>query len=104
MAIVELCNTSTLGEGAGWGEAKSYRCHVCLVHEDDGAFSAIVLNLPGAGSCGDTAEEALRNVREAVLGVIESYTEDGERIPWQDSDEREIPDGARLIWIIVNAE
>ena len=58
-----------------------YPCRVRLIAEDDGTWSAIVLNLPGAGSCGATEEEALENVREAVRGLIASYTEDGEIIP-----------------------
>jgi predicted RNase H-like HicB family nuclease len=87
-----------------WGpRTKDYRCHVCLTKEDDGSFSAIVLNLPGAGSCGDTEEDALRNVREAILGVIESHQEAGEVIPWQDADESDIPTGAQQKWILVNA-
>ena len=82
---------------------KSYRCHLALVRESDGEHSAIVLNLPGAGSCGATEEEAVANVREAVLGVIRSYLEDGMDIPWQDSDPTDIPEGARQKWILVDA-
>ena len=82
---------------------KAYRCHVSVMQEEDGAFSAIVLNLPGAGSCGDTAEKALDNLREAVLGVIESHIEAGEEIPWLGLDEYEVPEGTATKWIIVNA-
>jgi predicted RNase H-like HicB family nuclease len=81
----------------------SYRCHVCVTRDEDGAFSAVVLNLPGCGSCGDTQEEALDNVREAILGVIESHIEAGEEIPWVDSMQSKIPKGAYAIWIVVNA-
>ncbi len=31
---------------------------ICLIPEEQGGYSAIVLNLPGAGSCGDSEEEA----------------------------------------------
>ncbi|MCD4727483.1 MAG: type II toxin-antitoxin system HicB family antitoxin [Pirellulales bacterium] len=86
-----------------WDKQKAYRCHVSMVQEEDGCFSAIVLNLPGAGSCGDSEEEALENVREAVLGVIESHVEAGEEIPWLGLDEYEIPKGAPTKWILVNA-
>ncbi len=81
----------------------AYRCHIALVEEDDGSFSAIVLNLPGAGSCGKTREEALANVEEAIRGVIESYETDGQEIPWQDSDLDGVPAGAERTWILVNA-
>lgn len=81
----------------------TYRCHVCFVEEEDGTFSAIVLNLPGCGSCGDTMEEAERNVREAIVGVIESYVEAGEGIPWCMTESEDIPRNATLKWILVNA-
>jgi predicted RNase H-like HicB family nuclease len=80
-----------------------YRCHICVTRDEGGVFSAVVLNLPGCGSCGDTQEEALNNVREAARGVIESHTAAGEEIPWVDSTRSEIPTGAHEIWIVVNA-
>lgn len=83
--------------------AKTYRCHVCLIREEDDTFSAVVLNLPGAGSCGDTEEDAMNNVREAILGVIESHTEAGEEIPWKDSIPCDIPENATQKWILVDA-
>ena len=87
----------------GWTKSpKSYRCHIKLIKEEDGGYSAIVLNLPGTGSCGDTEEEALDNVREAASGVIESYLEDGEDLPWRDSLAEVIPDDARHMWILVH--
>ncbi len=89
------------------GETKwnpeTYRCHLAITRDDDGRFSAVVLNLPGAGSCGDTKEEAVANAREAVLGVIQSYLEDGLPIPWLDSTKYAIEDGAEQKWILVNA-
>lgn len=86
-----------------WNEQKAYRCHVSIMQEEDSSFSTIVLNLPGTGSCGDTAEEALDNLREAVLGVIESHIEAGEDIPWLGLDEYEVPEGTAIKWILVNA-
>jgi predicted RNase H-like HicB family nuclease len=104
-ALLESASNSTsfIFEKTEWQEQAAYRCHVCLIREDDGRFSAIVLNLPGAGSCGGTEEEALENVREAVLGVIESHIAAGEGIPWRDALSSEIPDGAKQKWILVNA-
>jgi predicted RNase H-like HicB family nuclease len=81
----------------------AYRCHICTIREDDGTYSVLVLNLPGCGSCGDTEEEALANVREAVLGVIESHRAAKEEIPWKDSAACDIPKGAHPKWILVNA-
>lgn len=86
-----------------WTESpRSYRCHILLAREDDGGYSAIVLNLPGAGSCGDTQEEAVLNAREAVCGVIESYLENGEEVPWKDSLTADIPDNAQHKWVLVH--
>ncbi len=86
-----------------WRREPLYRCHIALIPEADGRVSAVVLNLPGAGSCGNTEEEAMRNVREAVTGVIESHKEAKEDIPWIGLDKYEIPEGAKQKWILVNA-
>jgi predicted RNase H-like HicB family nuclease len=50
-----------------------------------GGFTAIVPSLPGCISEGDTEEEALANIKEAIELYIEVLTEDGKEIP-QDSD------------------
>lgn len=81
----------------------AYRCHLAISRDDDGRFSAVVLNLPGAGSCGDTEEEAIANALEAVLGIIESCREDGTAVPWQDPDEYDVEAGAERKWVLVNA-
>jgi predicted RNase H-like HicB family nuclease len=92
---------SFLGE-AQWNQTR-YRCLVCLIPEDDTMWSAVVLNLPGAGSCGPTKQESLNRVREAIEGLIESYTEDGKAIPWCAPSSEKIPSNAELAWIVVNA-
>jgi predicted RNase H-like HicB family nuclease len=98
-AVTTVCFTND------WNEKSAvYRCSVCIVPEDDGAYSAIVLNLPGVGSCGDTEEEALANVREAILGAIASYAARGEAIPWTDEDWDGIPENARRERILVNVQ
>jgi hypothetical protein len=45
----------------------------------------------------------MRNVREAITGVIESHKEAKEDIPWIGLDKYEIPEGAKQKWILVNA-
>ncbi len=85
-----------------WHQAKAYRVHVLVTKDDEGVYSAVALNLPGAGSCGGTEEEAMENVREAIRGVVESYQDAGEEIPWEDTSEAVIPFGAEQKWIIVN--
>jgi predicted RNase H-like HicB family nuclease len=77
------------------------RCHVAIIKENDGAFSAIVLNLPGTGSCGDSSEEALANLQDAVKETIAAYDDAGEDVPW--ITEYEVPQDAITKWILVNA-
>lgn len=79
----------------------AYRCRLAILAEDDGTYSAIVLNLPGAGSCGASEEEAIKNAREAVRGVVDSYADDGMDIPWETN--YKIPAGATCKWILVDA-
>ena len=52
--------------------------------EESGVFVSFSPSLPGAASQGDTVEEAVENLREAIAGCIESYREGGERVPWVD--------------------
>lgn len=52
-----------------------------LSEEDGGGWAAEVPDLPGCFSDGDSPEEALTNVRDAILGWIEIAKEDGKEIP-----------------------
>ncbi len=75
-----------------------------MIKEDDGSYSAIVLNLPGAGSCGDSEDQAIENAREAVVGAIRSYLEHGEDVPWKDVTGEDLPEGCRLVRVLVNVD
>jgi predicted RNase H-like HicB family nuclease len=103
MSVLEWVNevNATCNVGESVWNPSVYRCHLAILREDDGTFSAVVLNLPGAGSCGDSEEDAVANTREAVAGVIESYLSDGQEIPWE--DDYSIPEGAKQKWILVDA-
>lgn len=54
---------------------------VVVERADDGSFSVWVPDLPGCVSSGDTHEEALRNIAEAIRGHIETLKEFGETVP-----------------------
>lgn len=54
---------------------------VVVEQADDGSFSVYVPDLPGCVSCGDSVEEALQMIREAIRGHIEVMREHGEAIP-----------------------
>jgi len=84
-----------------WAERKAYRLHMLITRDEDGVYSAVTLNLPGVGSCGETEQEAMANAKDAIREALASY--EGEEIPWRDSSSDEIPFGAKQKWIIVNA-
>jgi predicted RNase H-like HicB family nuclease len=60
---------------------KSYLFQVELVEEEDGRWSAEAPTLPGCATCGDTREEALDNIRDAVEAYIRDMQKSGEEIP-----------------------
>jgi predicted RNase H-like HicB family nuclease len=47
------------------------KLQVVLAPSDEGGFTASVPSLPGCISGGDTREEALRNIREAIELYVE---------------------------------
>jgi len=56
------------------------RFTVILRVEKEGGYSVQCLELPGALSEGETKEEALRNIREAIKGYLEAFPEESERL------------------------
>jgi predicted RNase H-like HicB family nuclease len=69
---------------------------VVLERERDGGFVASVPVLPGCVSQGDSREEALRNIHEAVDLYIEDCVASGDPVPEEDSLEYvELKTGAR---------
>lgn len=53
-----------------------------ILHEDeDGGYWVEVPSLPGCISQGDTKEEALANIKEAIEAYVESLQAHGEPIP-----------------------
>lgn len=66
-------------------ESKNYRIEILkLSDEDGGGFLATVPSLPGCMSDGETQEEALINVRDAIKCWIETAEELGREIPLED--------------------
>jgi predicted RNase H-like HicB family nuclease len=54
---------------------------VILIPDETGGFVVEVPSLPGCYSQGDTVEEALENIKEAIELHIESMMADGDEIP-----------------------
>ncbi len=50
---------------------------VILEPEEDGSYSVHCPALPGCSSQGDTLEEALSNIQEAILGVLKVRQQEG---------------------------
>jgi antitoxin HicB len=60
------------------------RYTVILQKEEDGGYVVTVPVLPGCVSQGDTREEALRNIEEAIELYIEDMRATGESVPVED--------------------
>lgn len=63
---------------------KVLRYTVILEHEEDGGYHAFVPALKGCHSQGDTMEEAIANVHEAIEVYLESMKDMGEPAPIED--------------------
>ena len=60
-----------------------FECRVGLIREDDGTFSVYAINLPGISSQGETEQEAIANITDALYGALSEYKKDG-HIPWDE--------------------
>ena len=63
---------------------------VVLEPNESGVYTVTVPLLPGCISEGDTREEALTNIKEAIELYIESLEADGEPIPTEESVEEAV--------------
>jgi len=78
-----------------------------VIHKDEGSdYGVTVPDLPGCFSSGKTLEEALDNVKEAILCHVEGLVSDGEALPEpapieQHKENQEYADG---IWAVVSVD
>ncbi len=63
---------------------------VTLEDGEDGYIVASCPALPGCHSQGESKEEAIANIKEAIEGYIASIREQGEAIPMQIVEEVEV--------------
>jgi predicted RNase H-like HicB family nuclease len=61
---------------------------VIFEKESDGGYSVYCPALPGCVSQGDTYEEALSNIKEAITGYIKSLIDDNLPIPTEPKIEK----------------
>jgi predicted RNase H-like HicB family nuclease len=57
------------------------KCLVLIEQDEDGVLVAEVPSLPGCVSQGQTRQEAVENVKEAIQAYLESLEARGEPIP-----------------------
>ena len=56
--------------------------YTVIIHKaEEGGYWAEVPALPGCFSQGETVEEALKNVREAIEAHLQALREEGQEIP-----------------------
>jgi predicted RNase H-like HicB family nuclease len=64
--------------------------HVTLQEEPRGGYVVRCVELPGALSQGETKDEALANIKEAILTILDMMREHGEPVPTQPAEIREL--------------
>lgn len=81
-------------------EEKVYRCKVILLQEE-GGYSVYAATLPGVASQGETEDDALHNITEALEGVLATYREQDQEIPWSEETAQK-PRNAEVRWVVVH--
>ncbi len=66
-----------------------YSCDVRLKKDEQGGYTSYVPSLPGVISQGDDAEQATRNIVEALSAAIETYQAENMAIPWTQAPPKE---------------
>lgn len=80
---------------------RTYECEVRLVDEEEGGYSVYVPELPGVVSEGDTYEQAISNIREALAAALRVYCDSDQPIPWDKADKPRKSD-ERCSWVTVD--
>ena len=89
------------GEWTEYAPGTVFSCQVYLVPDVEGGFSASVADLPGVASEGDTEEETLANITEALAAAIEAYKQEGRKAPWLKAPRSPHPE-ALTRWVTVH--
>ena len=82
----------------------AFQANIVVFEDDDGSYSAIVENLPGANGTGDSEADAIESAKESIQGLIESYAARNLPTPWvTDIKKTSRREGATEHWVIVHA-
>jgi len=81
-----LASNDSAGIRISWKDAAmtEYSYTIILEREEDGGYHAFCPALPGCHSQGDSYDEAVENIRDAVRLYIESLIAHGEPVPEDD--------------------
>jgi antitoxin HicB len=72
-----------------------YKIPLILTPQPEGGYTVTSPLLPELVTEGDTVEEALANVRDALAAVIETYDDLGRRLP----QNAMVPDSSSPVWL-----
>lgn len=74
--------------------------------DENNAFGVTVPDIPGCFSAGDTFEEALEGVKEAIAGHLELLAEEGEEIPLASNASKflDLEEYQGYIWAVVDID
>ncbi len=101
LAAHSVIGEAVYAEPTWWVGRNRYQFEVILRTEPEGGFSVQAAALPGAISEGDTVDEALDNICDALQGLLEHYREEGkdlERVGVPLEPEK----GDLVRWVIVD--
>jgi len=73
----------------------NYKIPLVLAPQPEGGYTVTSPLLPELVTEGDTAEEALANVKEALAAVVETYQELGRSLPRN----AQIQDASEPVWL-----
>lgn len=79
----------------------SYSCEIRVTRGEDLKYLAYVSRLAGVYGQGDTLEEVIRDVCEALESAVQGYMECNKPIPWRDGEPKGA--GEQTFQVIVNA-
>lgn len=78
--------------------------YLVVIEPGNSNYSAYVPDLPGCISTGNTVEETINNIKEAITGHIEAMLQDGDPIPPPTTHHvDDVAPGDMETWIEVNA-
>ena len=85
--MTAVSETRTLDAGVSfesYSPGRKLECRIIIIQEEDG-FSAHAADLPGTLSEGDTIDEAVNNIADALQCTLAEYRLRGQ-IPWSRSE------------------